>query len=180
VTGVPSGAEWVQTTLHRAFGFWRPKGWDGQIPFEPAALIRYDQQRLVRTPGRSLELIPGAGASVGTLRTELRAGVRLRAGWRLDDPWPIPGAAPRAPVSLYALGGVRGRAVARDLFLDGSTFGGGPSVEHRPLVGEWEAGIGVRVRRFSAEYRVTTRTREYRTEPGGHQYATFDLSLNRR
>jgi lipid A 3-O-deacylase len=179
VTGAPSGAAWVQTTLHRAFGFYRPSGWSGQIPFEPAGMVRYDELRRLRLHTALLQVTPGFGASLGTVRTELRAGARARIGYRLDPPWPTPGAAARRPFSVYLSGEVRGRAVARDLFLDGSTFGGGPRVEHRPLVGEWEAGLGVRVHRVVAEYRIATRGREYRSEPGGHQYATFDLALRR-
>lgn len=179
VTGGPSAARLVQTTIHRALGMWEPQGWDGQIPFEPDFAVRYDQRHLALRVGRTVEVTPSWGASLGTLRTEARAGVRGRLGHRLDAPWPAPGTA-RAPVSVYAVGEVRGRGVARDLFLDGATFGGGTRVERLPWVGEWEAGFGVRVRGFGAEYRVTTRSREYRTEPSGHQYATFDLSLQRR
>jgi lipid A 3-O-deacylase len=178
VTGSPSAGRLVQTTVHRALGMWEPKGWDGQIPFEPGAVLRYDQRHML-VGGGAVQLIPSWGASLGTVRTEARAGVRGRLGYRLDAPWVAPGVRARAPVSVYAVGELRGRAVAHDLFLDGATFRGGPSVDREPWVGEWEAGVGIRVRGFGVEYRVTSRSREYRTEPSGHEYATFDLSLQR-
>jgi hypothetical protein len=71
---------------------------------------------------------------------------------------------------------VRQRAVARNLFLDGSTFGDGPRVERIPLVREAEVGAGVRIGRLTAEYRAVSRGREYRSEPEGHQYGTFAIT----
>lgn len=179
VTGSPSAARWVQTTMHRALGLWQPQGWDGQIPFEPGVALHYDEQRLLLARRGLADLAPAWGVSLGNVRTELRAGVRGRLGYRMDAPWGVPGEA-RAPATAYLLGAVRGRAVAHDLFLDGSTFHGSTRVERVPWVAEWEGGVGVRLRRFSAEYRVVTRTREYRTEPSGHQYGRFELTLNRK
>lgn len=182
VTGNPSAAGWVQTRLHRVLGLWDPLGWEGQIPFEPGLLLRYDEQHLVaraQAGDASAEVMPAWGASLGNVRTEARAGIRARAGLRLPAPWTMPGPAAPEPLGVYLTGEVRGRAVAHDLFLDGPTFRSGPGVERLPFVAEWEAGLGVRLRRFTAEYRVATRSREYRTEPGRHQYATFELGLVR-
>ena len=80
VTGGPSAAAWVQTRVHDLLGMWHPQGWVDQVPFEPALTVRYDEQRLFSRGGSrlSVQLIPGAGASLGSVRTEARAGMRPR------------------------------------------------------------------------------------------------------
>jgi len=43
----------------------------------------------------------------------------------------------------YVFAGVEGRAVARDIFLDGNTFQKSPSVDKEPLVGELAVGAAL-------------------------------------
>ncbi len=182
VTGKPSLAQSVMEGYHRLAGFWRPVGWDHQLAFEPAAAVRYGVERLVaqaRVGGvRAGDLTAEAGGSLGTLRTSAHAAAQLRVGTRLAHPWAL---RPLRGTSVYALAGVRGEAVAHDLFLDGNTFGGGPPrVTRRPFVGETRWGVGVRRGGTTVEYRVSARGRAYDEEPGGHPYGTFEITWRRQ
>ncbi|HEX8359880.1 MAG TPA: lipid A-modifier LpxR family protein, partial [Longimicrobium sp.] len=79
---------------------------------------------------------------------------------------------------IYAVAAARADLVLRDLFLDGNTFHDGPRVDRTPTVGQVEIGGGVRLGPVGLEYRAITRTRSYRTEPSGHQYGSFEVTIN--
>ena len=134
----------------------------------------------VRAGGaRLFALAPEWGGDAGTAHVGAHAGLSARAGWAVPHPWSSEADRGAGPASVYAIGRVRENAVARDLFLDGSTFARSVRVERRPFVWEYEVGGGVRYRPFSLEYRVLTRGREYRTQDGPHTWATFELRYQR-
>lgn len=182
VTGPPSLAEAVQTSFHEAAEYWEPRGWRNQLRFEPGVVVRYGEARLLGEGRvgrvRLATVAPHWGVALGNVLTGAHAGVRARAGYGVPHPWG-PRGAEEPPVAVFATGGARGEWVGRNLFLDGNTFGSGPSVRRLSLVGEWEAGAGVRIGGIVAEYRVVTRGREYRTEPRAHRYSTIVLSYRR-
>jgi hypothetical protein len=178
VTGPASLARTVHTTWHRIAGFVPPEGWDHQLGFEPAFRVAYDERLLaaeVRAGEiRVLTLSPEWGADAGTAHVGAHAGLSARAGFAVPHPWSAGGRADRSP-SVYALGRVGENVVARDLFLDGSTFRSSVRVHRRPLVWEYEAGAGARYRAIAVEYRVLTRGREYSTQEAPHTFATIEL-----
>lgn len=180
VTGRASLGETVHTTWHRIAGFIPPEGWANQLGFEPAFRVQYDERVLladVRGRGgvRLATLAPAWGADAGTAHVGAYAGLEARAGWSVPHPWSDAADHGAGPASLYAIGRVRQNAVARDLFLDGSTFGRSVRVDRRPLVWEHEEGAGARYRSLTLEYRVVTRGREYRTQSRPHTWGTFEL-----
>lgn len=181
VTGPLSLAGATQRALHsRVPAFRQPLGWPHQLPTELAFAARARQSWRVAPSGpagRVVDLIPTVGASAGTLRSALGAGVRGRAGARLDHPWL---ASRPSNVTLYGFAGVRAELVGRDLFLDGTLFRPSVRVRRVPLLGEWEGGVGVRLRRLRLEYRVVTRSREYHRGPRTRTHGSFTLSWTRQ
>lgn len=179
VTGRASLAETVHTAWHRIAGFIPPEGWQNQLGFEPAFRIRYDERVLladVHSGGvRTFTLAPAWGADAGTVHVGAHAGVEARAGWAVPHPWSAAADRGAGPASVYGIARVQQNAVARDLFLDGSTFRPSLHVDRRPLVWEYELGAGARVHAFTLEYRALTRGREYQTQPGPHTWGTFEL-----
>lgn len=181
VTGGPSLGEATMEHYHAIFGFWNPKGWSHQLGFEPGVVLRYGVEHRVaelRVGGMRLaDVAVDAGGSVGNVHTHARAGFRLRAGYDLPHLW----MAGRARgTSLYASAGAEGRFVVRNLFLDGNTFSSQPArVQREPLVASRGWGVGLASGPFGAEFRVSTRTREYREEPGGHPVSTIELTWRR-
>lgn len=67
-------------------------------------------------------------------------------------------------------------AVARDLFLDGSTFRRSVHVAREPIIGSWERGVGVRLSRLGVEYRAVTQSKEYGTGPPTHSFGAISIS----
>jgi hypothetical protein len=180
-TGRPSLGETVQSAVHRKLGHGSPIGWDGQVAFEPAFVVRGSESRVLAAspPGGTLGVLTtgGAGAAVGTAYTGAHASLELRAGVRPPHPWRDP---PVGGVSLYVVAGVSQHLVLRNLTLDGNTFRPSSRVGHRLLFAEGTAGVGVRLGRFGLEYRGVVRGREYATQQRPHPYGSLSLSLARR
>jgi lipid A 3-O-deacylase len=181
VTGRPSLAQSVMEGYHRLLGFWKPVGWSHQLAFQPAASVTYGVERRVAEAHvagvRAADVVADAGAALGTLRTSAHAGAELRAGTRLAHPWRTRGT---RGTSVYLRAGIRGEAVAHDLFLDGGALDGDTArVTRRPWVALTRWGVGIAHGPASIEYRVTTRTRAYDEEPGGHPYSSIEVTWRR-
>jgi hypothetical protein len=173
VTGPPSLARFTQRLAHSAAPeFNRPTDWTRQIAFEPGAIVRYEQRRRVaagEVASIGVDVIPNVALSAGNVNTSAEFGLQSRVGWHLRHPWlPEEG---RASVALTA--GVSGRAVARDIFLDGNTFRGNLSVGHEPFVGTGELGLELRYRAISLAYRAVTATRAYDGGPKWHPWSSM-------
>jgi len=190
LVGPPSFAEKAQKFVHSARGLEIPQGWASQLRSEVAFLISYDQQRrLFRhelDSGWGVELFAQAGATAGTLRTHATLGSQLRAGWRLPSDFGgslirpagdtfVP-TADDPPFSLTGFVGVEGRAVARDLFLDGNTFRDSAWVPKEKLVGDLVLGISIGVGDWKLTYASAFRSNEFKNQQVGHRFASVTLS----
>jgi hypothetical protein len=182
-TGPESLGSTVYQEFHRIAGFWKPQGWHNQLAFEPAFSARLTREVLLvdaaHGDSRTATVASYASVAAGNLRTDAEAGVHARVGRALPHPWRR--AAPTAAdprLSVYAMVGARADWVLHDLFLDGNTFHQSVRADRTPLVGQLEGGFGLRWKRFGAEYRVTTRSRDYRTQFASHTWSTIDLTLD--
>ena len=178
VTGPASLAEQTQAAFHHLIRrFHQPLGWAGQLPTEPGFAIDAEEAWHVGAPGRAarwLDIIPTMQATAGTLRIALSAGGRVRLGFPLSHPWLVDAGA--RPWEVYLFSGGQVEAVARDLFLDGTTFHSSVHVQHQPLVMNWERGIGARLGRLGIEYRIVAQGREYRNGPVAHPFGGFTIT----
>jgi lipid A 3-O-deacylase len=176
VTGPPSLAAQAQKEFHKVVRAFRtPLGWDQQLPAELAFAARAGQSWYVlpMRGQRWLSLEPSVDASLGTLRTALLAGTKLRLTLGGDHPWlETPD---RKLVGFMVFGALYGDAVAHDLTLDGSTFHESVHVSRTPFVAEWQFGSELRVWRLAVEYRAVTRSHEYSTGPRQHSYGSIAL-----
>jgi hypothetical protein len=179
VTGDPSLARVTQRIAHQAAPqFNRPTDWSRAIGFEPGAIITLAHRRraVLLDDAIGVDLVPRASLSVGNIRTNTEAGLRLRAGWGLSHPW-----LPAPPhVELSFLAGAYGRAVVRDIFLDGNSFTSSPQVGHEPFVGGGEAGITLRYGIFEASYRAVSETRAWAGGPKWHPWSSLVGSVGMR
>jgi lipid A 3-O-deacylase len=177
ITGLPSLAEAAQVNYHEWFDRNDiPRGWSHQIGTEPGLLLKYE--RLWRLSpnhqtARYIDLIPHAGAKVGNIEISGNLGATLRGGWNLPDDFgvqPIDSAAspgggltPNSPpFAWYLFGGVEGRAVGQNVFLDGNTFRKSPSVERIPWVADFSSGFALHLfRHVELSYTRVIRTHEF-------------------
>ena len=172
VTGPPSLAELTQKLAHNAApSLNRPADWSGQIAFEPGVIVRYEERWRAVISDRSvgIDVIPRWAANAGNVSTAAELGLQTRIGWRLRHPW-LP---ENGPVSVAFVAGASGRAVARDLFLDGNTFRSSHDVGHEIFVGSGEVALELRASRFLLAYRAVNETRSYANGPRWHPWASM-------
>jgi hypothetical protein len=191
IVGPSALGEEAQRGIHEFLGAPDPQGWDSQLEDEIAFAVSFDRRwRALRgsTDLGNLEfdLTPNAGVTLGTLRTEARLGVIARVGWRIDNDYGPPRVRPslsgvehfeggRLSWSLFA--GVQGRAVARNLFLDGNTWeDDGPSVERNPYVADFQTGFSVSAGDWRLAYTYVWRTEEFETQPTRQDFGALALS----
>jgi hypothetical protein len=152
-----------------------PVGWDTQVRFEPGVIVSARQRWLLfsgRVGGmRFVDAVVGVGASAGNILTNADVGGDLRAGLNLSHPWRR--ARNRGPFELVGTIGVRGEAVARNIFLDGNTINPDRRVERVPGVVDVRGSVGVRLGALVLAYAVTERSREYKTGPRRHTYGSL-------
>lgn len=172
VTGPPSLGEFTQKLAHSAApSLNRPSDWSNQIAFEPGVILRYAEQWRAPISEHSIgiDVLPRWAANVGNVSTAGEVGVETRIGWHLRNPW----LATSGPLSIAVIAGGSGRAVARDLFLDGNTFHSDHDVGHKPFVGSGELGVELRVRRLLLAYRAVSDSRAYASGPKWHPWASM-------
>jgi hypothetical protein len=78
--------------------------------------------------------------------------------------------------SVFLFGGANGKAVARDIFLDGNTFRDSPSVKKRPFVGEISYGIGILKGRWQLTYTQVVRSIEFEGQDGKSYFGSVAIS----
>jgi lipid A 3-O-deacylase len=180
-TGAASHAEDVQRWWHHQLGIRAPQGWQHQLRGEPGIVLSYQERRRPWGPQRYADFVPHAGATLGNVHTEANAGGTLRLGLPLPDdfgPWRnAPAKSPRGSFDLYVFARAEGRAVARNLFLDGNTFGSSLHVTRLPLVGEAQLGAAGRWHSLGFRYTVTYTTNEFRERPSNQQYGSFAIVI---
>lgn len=189
MVGPSSYADDTQRIIHEWLNDSRPAGWDHQLQDELGINIVYE--RKWRMYGRALgehvgvDLIPHFGGSLGNVQTYANLGGTLRLGFNLPSDFGVqlirPGGGGNSPIddrdprvapdrdwSFFIFGAVDGRAVARDIFLDGNTFKDSPSVDKEPFVADLSYGVGVIIGRFQFTFQQVRRTREFETQPYSH------------
>jgi lipid A 3-O-deacylase len=175
ITGPPSLAEATQDTWHRWFNYRAPLGWDEQLPTEADFAVGYESARMLGRVGGSdhprVLLASVWALNAGTLLTDLELSLRATVGGHPPLPWSATVRHSTPGLGVYLLGAVRGDVVARNLFLDGTTFRDSHKVTKRSQVGQLEGGVGLSVWRARFEWTVIHRGTEYITQPRAHTYA---------
>ena len=163
VVGPWSQAETVQKNWHEFIETFEPKGWDNQLENEFGFLLNLERKWKMPLPmpgenGLELDFLPSAGIALGNVFTYASAGGTLRLGVNLDVDSGPPRIRPGAQGSdffktgkiagWYVFAGVEGRALARNIFLDGNTFEDSHSVDKKYFVGDLHVGLVVVIGRM--------------------------------
>lgn len=191
VVGPWSQAEEVQTTWHDWFNFREPRGWEYQIRNEPGVMLSWDtQDRWIYEElplGLEWDVTPNWGVTLGNVMTYANVGGMVRLGTALDNDFGPPRIRPSLPGSgffisrdvftWYVFAGIEGRAVGRNIFLDGNTFRDSPSVDRRNFVGDLQAGFSMGWNDVRIGYTQIWRSREYRGQDSPDLFGAISLSL---
>ncbi|MEO1039550.1 MAG: lipid A deacylase LpxR family protein [Pseudomonadota bacterium] len=191
IVGPAALGEAVQNNFHSLIGVDEAQGWDDQLQNELAfEIILSRQYRALqgRLPiGLDVDLVPELNLALGTVSTQAGAGVMVRIGDRLQNDFGPPRVrAGTAGASYFAVGGegidwyvfagVEGRAVARNIFLDGNTFRDSPSVDREAWVAEVQAGFVLKYGRYQLGFTAVYRTEEFDTQLDPQRFGAISLA----
>ena len=190
VVGPLSGAEQTQKFVHKLTNSQDPKGWDNQLKNEPGIILTYERKWrgiIEASPfGIGADVTPHMGVNLGNVNTDASAGATFRLGYDLPADYGPPRIRPSLPGSDffvpaenaggYLFATIGERAVARNIFLDGNTFQGGPSVEKETLVGSLQVGAAVTFDQTRISYTQVFMTKEYKTQRDGEQFGVVTVS----
>ena len=191
VVGPLSFAEQAQNLVHDARDIPEARGWDNQLGDELGVNLIWERKwRLVhlgerRGPG--VDLLAHAGGSVGNVSTYANAGGEVRLGWNLPRDFgtslirasgvtdaPVRGAGRLPGIHLFA--SVDGRAVGRDIFLDGNTLRSSHDVDKKYFVADLAAGVSITWGSFKLSLTRALRTREFRGQDDNQRFGSIALS----
>ena len=191
-TGPASLAADAQDFVHRLRGFALPRGWHTQLRDEPGLVLSY--QRMDRVAALSsggepiFDLNTNYGGAIGNIFDYADLGFTARLGFNMpadNGPPQIEPARlgsyfylPQPGLGGYIFAGLQGRAVARNIFLDGNSFQTSRSVDKENFVGELAMGGALTFERFRLSFVHVIRTREYKLQTGYDEFGTLCLSVN--
>lgn len=191
VVGPAALGEEVQNNFHDIIGVERAEGWSNQLRNEPGLVTHFERTwsgwGYETEDGFGIRVNPHVGASLGNILIEARTGFTLSLGRYLDAQFPAariePG--PALPPSqskkrLYwnVFMGMEGRAVAHNLFLDGSTFRDSHSVDRKVFTGDVHFGMTLGTGPVSGSFTYVVRAKEFETQTSIQQYGSFTLSYH--
>jgi hypothetical protein len=197
VVGPSSGAEAVQKFVHKhtPLDARTPRGWDNQLKDEPGAVLTFERQWLVRPKDWrwgpfAFDVAPHLGGALSNVHTYGATGLTLRFGEDLPNDYGPPRIRPSLPGSdffrprdgfgWYLFAGVEGRAVARNIFLDGNSFRDSHSVDKEWLVGDMQAGIEFTIGSTRISFTQIFRSREFDGQQGRDHFGALNFSFRFR
>ncbi len=167
-----------------------PRGWKNQLNFEPGVMISW-QRRMPLAWSYDSEhfnarLEPSFNVTLGNIRTHAGVGGMLVIGSSQlqDTPPRVRPAVPGTGVFIDSgnlvdwqlFAGASGRAVARDIFLDGNTFSDSHSVDKRYFVGDLSAGATLSFDDYRLAYTLNWRTKEFKAQDENSIFGSLTLT----
>ena len=191
IVGPASLAEQTQKAVHELRGIDVPKGWDTQLHNEPAVVLTYQLSKrewaTTTWLGNRFDITPHVGGAIGNVFTYANAGFTLRYGEQLPNDFGPPriqpgllGSAEFAPTkgfNWYVFAGFEGRAVARNIFLDGNTFRDSRSVDKKSWVGDLQFGLVLDWPGTRLSYTHVRRTKEFNTQGKNDEFGALSVSI---
>lgn len=191
VVGPAALGEQTQKTVHELIDSDEPRGWDSQLENEPAVMLAYQR---IWPEAFSADLdpfyfrvAPHAGVTLGNVYTYANTGVTFqlvptRHKWQAPPARvrpAIPGsgyfAVPEDELSWSIFAGVEGRAIARNIFLDGNTFRDSPSVDKKHGVLDANAGFTLTYGRTQMAYTLNWRSDEFDNQRDNSLFGSVSL-----
>lgn len=170
-----------------------PRGWDNQLRNEPTFLLGWNRMwpdwQTQKVVGLNFAVSPYIGATVGNVYTFANTGISFRlgpqsGGWQ-DTPARIrpalPGTGyfeiPEKTFSWFLFAGIEGRALARNIFLDGNTFRNSHSVDKRYFVGDANVGLAVTWGRARVSYTLNHRSKEFKGQDSPDLFGALSVGI---
>ncbi|MEL7108562.1 MAG: lipid A deacylase LpxR family protein [Pseudomonadota bacterium] len=194
VVGPSAGGEFVQENWHDLLQAVEPRGWASQLKDEPGLEITAQRLWQFEGPGLPFNLETDyalhGGATIGNVRTYGAVGGMARIGWDLSSDFGPPrirpalaGAGvfkPGQPLGGYLFAGLEGRAVARDMFLDGNLWRDSARVSDRRDYGaDLQLGFALHQGDVQVAFTYVHRTEEFVAQTGPQRFGAVSISIAR-
>ncbi|MDX1923138.1 MAG: lipid A deacylase LpxR family protein [Alphaproteobacteria bacterium] len=165
--------EFVHTLLNAAY----PKGWGHQLNTEVGLMASWEhlwpEAYTAEMGDLHFRASPYIGATLGNIYTYANSGLMFQLvpkqyKWqtpplRVRPAMPGNGyfSVPEGEFSWSLFAGFEGRAVGRNIFLDGNTFEDSPSVGKKPIVGDANIGVAFTYGHAQINYTLNWRAPEF-------------------
>jgi len=192
IIGPHSYAGQMQKFIHRLTNATRPNGWHNQLKDELALEAIYERKWKLIQPqsgnGFGFDLIPHLGGGLGNVYIYANTGMQIRLGWNLAADFGTNLIRPGGDCSVsfrrsgrfgvHFFAAADGKALLRNIFLDGNTFQDSHRVDKRPFTMDISLGMGIRVGRFNFSYAYVFWTKKFKTETRKQVFASLNLSYS--
>lgn len=199
LVGPNSYAEECQRAIHKMVKDIDPMGWDNQLNNEPVLGIVYEHKMKIMQLGDGngfgFDGILNNGLCLGNANTDYNLGLNLRVGYNIPNDFgnfPIrpatsinaafgsrdPRYSIRHKFGIYLFASAEGRAVLRNIFLDGNTFTDSHSVDKKLLVADFAAGIGILAGKAQFCFAFVQRTKEFETQKEHQKFGSLSFSIS--
>jgi lipid A 3-O-deacylase len=182
----------TQKFVHRITKSEKPGGWDAQLKNEPGLMISWERvlPELYSADIAGLHFRTSAygGATLGNIYTYGNSGLIVQLvpqkykwqGLPIRVRPAMPGnsyfSVPEDKFSWSLFAGIEGRAVARNIFLDGNTWRDSPSVDKKNLVGDGNIGAAFTYGRTQLTYTLNWRSEEFYGQDKPDLFGAIGLS----
>jgi len=197
VVGPESLGEQVQKEVHEHLeNADDPKGWDNQLDFEPGLILSWGRRWpyglngnwMQEMGGYRMRAEPHVNVTLGNVYSYIGSGINVTIGpdyKAIQDTPPrvrpaMPGSGyfetPAQGWGWYLFGGLNGRLIGRNIFLDGNSFSGGPSVDKHYLVGDANLGAALTWGDYRLSYAINARSKEFYGQDEAAVFGSLTLS----
>lgn len=190
MVGPVAHAQQVQRFVHKVIDSPKFNGWDSQLENEPGIVLTFERKwrgMYQLSPfGAGLDATPHAVVNLGNVNTDASVGMTFRLGYDLPADYGPPRIRPSLPGSDffiptqelggYLFAGFEGRAVGRNIFLDGNTFESNSTVDKEILIGGIQAGAALTYGNTRLSYTHVVMTREFEEQDKPSQFGVITLS----
>lgn len=193
IVGPESLAEQAQKLVHNHItDSPSPKGWSNQLGFEPGIIIsaqrRWPIWHAQNIGPLRMRVEPNINISLGNIYTYAGTGAAITLGLKKDSiqdtpPRVRPAMAgtgffdtPDNKLSWHLFAGLDGRAMARNIFLDGNTFKDSSDVDKKYFVGDGNVGFAFTYDDYRLAYTLNYRTKEFDGQDDPSVFGSVTLS----
>jgi hypothetical protein len=193
VIGPLAFGEEGQKGVHKLIESPEPKGWDNQLENEPGLILawqrRWPEAAYTEFGNYVAAVEPHFGFSLGNVYTYANAGGVVKISNKdnrlQDKPLLVKPAIPGTGYfpnpekwdwQLFA--GLEGRAIARNIFLDGNTFSDSHSIAKEHFVLDASAGISFTVGNARISYTTVYRTKEFEGQNKDSIFGAVSVGYN--
>jgi len=175
-----------QNALHQARKLQTFDGWGTELRTEPAFVFKYGRAWKLafnEESGHYFDVIPDIGVDLGTVRVAGNIGGTARLGFNLPDDFGVQtidsaivlaNGKSHGPIGFYIFGQAEGRAIARNLFLDGNTYRSSFHVTKKPLVADLVYGAALTFgQHFEMSWTRVERTEEFDGQRGNDRFGSI-------